>query len=116
MSLNQRLDRAALSSVKKPDLSLRFQAGAAYCVLLAHWQHPQKYFSSSPTQITSTSIAIPHPKTGAYRDHHGRWARDGRLFVRNQSGPSYLTELTFRKWNRFRFKADASGRSCTDML
>jgi hypothetical protein len=36
----------------------------------------KKYSGSLPTQITSLSAAIPCPLRGAYRDRHGRWARD----------------------------------------
>jgi hypothetical protein len=39
--------------------------------------HPwlQKYFGSRLTQITSITLAS-RPKRGAFRDRHGRWARD----------------------------------------
>ena len=37
--------------------------------------HLQKYLPSGSTQIKSISIAIPSHR-GAFRDRHGRWARD----------------------------------------
>jgi hypothetical protein len=36
----------------------------------------EKYFASLPGQITGLSFAIPCPMRGAFRDRHGRWARD----------------------------------------
>jgi hypothetical protein len=38
--------------------------------------HLQKYSASRFTQITSISAAIPGPHRGAFRDRHGRRARD----------------------------------------
>jgi hypothetical protein len=35
-----------------------------------------KIFQFRPTQITSISAAIPGPHRGAFRDRHGRRARD----------------------------------------
>ena len=36
----------------------------------------QKYFLSRQTQITFTNLTVPCPSRGAFRDRHGRWARD----------------------------------------
>jgi hypothetical protein len=36
----------------------------------------QKYFSFSETRIRPMFRSVPHPLGGAYRDRHGRWARD----------------------------------------
>jgi hypothetical protein len=36
----------------------------------------QKYFCFHPTQIISLFRAVSRSLGGAYRDRHGRWARD----------------------------------------
>ena len=36
----------------------------------------QKDFCFQLTQIISLSVAVPCPMRGAFRDRHGRWARD----------------------------------------
>src|SRR6202011_4381041 len=41
----------------------------------AQFLFDQKYFRSRLTQITSISLAVPAHR-GAFRDRHGRWARD----------------------------------------
>src|SRR4029079_2993693 len=43
---------------------------------LAVQPHLQKYSASPPTQINFRTRAIPAHTRGAFRDRHGRWARD----------------------------------------
>jgi hypothetical protein len=76
-------------AVRSNDISSDLPDGQITRLLFLAFVHPlvEKYFAFAVGQITFRSSRHPRPIRGAFRDRHGRWARDAMDAFARQDEP-----------------------------